>query len=132
MPTPARGTKKYGTRGACTSEFFGHLNLPRETAAAIAEFGNLGVAQSTWKSYRTAQTMLLKCSKDTNQDMELPLNSRKVLIFIDYLARTLGVKGGHRQLISVRLKTNAHCTQLRPAGNMNRFSKISPQRNIEP
>ncbi len=37
--------------------------------------------------------MLLKCSKDTNQDMELPLNSRKVLIFIDYLARTRGLKG---------------------------------------
>jgi hypothetical protein len=37
--------------------------------------------------------MLLKCSKDTNQNMELPLNSRKVLIFIDYLARTRGLKG---------------------------------------
>ncbi len=61
--------------------------------------------------------MLLKCSKDANQNMELPLNSRKVLIFIDYLARTRGLKGA---TVSSYL------------ADSNRSSKISPQRNLEP
>jgi hypothetical protein len=36
--------------------------------------------------------MLLKCAKDTNENLEIPLDSRKVLIFIDWLARRRGLK----------------------------------------
>jgi hypothetical protein len=68
------------------------LYLPKDTAESIAKFSNLGVAQSTWNAYRTAETMLLKCWKETGHNMELPLNSRHILIFIDYLARIRGLK----------------------------------------
>ncbi len=91
-PQPAKGTKKYGLKGGCASEFLTNLNLPEDTAASIAKFGNLGVAQSTWNSYRTAQTMLLKCGKDTKENLEIPLDNRKMLIFIDWLARCRGLK----------------------------------------
>ena len=37
--------------------------------------------------------MLLKCAKDTKTQMELPLNNRQILIFIDWLARIRGLKG---------------------------------------
>jgi len=79
-------------KGGCASEFLTNLNLPEDTAASIAKFGNLGVAQSTWNSYRTAQTMLLKCEKETKENLEIPLDDRKVLIFIDWLARCRGLK----------------------------------------
>ena len=69
------------------------LDLPKETAESIAKFSNLGVAQSTWNTYRTAKTMLLKCAKETGQSMELPLKNKQILIFIDYLARKRGLKG---------------------------------------
>jgi len=97
-------------KGGCASEFLTNLNLPEDTAASIAKFGNLGVAQSTWNSYRTAQTMLLKCEKETKENLEIPLDDRKVLIFIDWLARCRGLKSasitsylsGIRQLHIVR------------------------------
>jgi hypothetical protein len=85
-PTPAKGSKKYGTTGGCSSKFFAHLELPKETADSLANFGNLGIAQSTWNSYKTAQIMLLKCAKESGQNMEIPLSSKQFLIFIDWLA----------------------------------------------
>jgi hypothetical protein len=91
-PTPAKGSKKYGTTGGCSSKFFAHLELPKDTADSLANFGNLGIAQSTWNSYKTAQIMLLKCAKDTGQNMEIPLSSKQILIFIDWLARTRKLK----------------------------------------
>jgi hypothetical protein len=36
--------------------------------------------------------MLLKCAKETGQNMEIPLSSKQILIFIDWLARTRKLK----------------------------------------
>jgi hypothetical protein len=79
-------------KGGCATEFLDLLDLPKETAESIAKFSNLGVAQSTWNTYRTAKTMLLKCSKETGHSMELPLNNKNILIFIDYPATKRGLK----------------------------------------
>jgi hypothetical protein len=53
----------------------------------------MGVAKSTWSSYKSAKQMLLKCEKDTRNRMELPLKERDILIFIDYLARFRNLRG---------------------------------------
>lgn len=79
-------------------------------AESLASLGNLGVAKSTWNTYKTAQTMLLKCGKETKVNMEVPLNSKQILVFIDWLARYRNLKGatinsylsGIRQLHIVR------------------------------
>lgn len=92
-PVPVRGSTKYGNQGGCTAELLADLRLPTETAKALAALGNLGVAKSTWSTYRTAQTMVAKCQNDTGTDMSLPFDERKTLIFIDWLIRIRGVKG---------------------------------------
>ncbi len=88
-----KGDKKYGTAGGCAKELLACLQLPEDIAKSLAEFGNFGVAKNTWKSYKSAKHMLLKCSKETKTNMELPLAEREILIFIDWLARHRGLKG---------------------------------------
>jgi hypothetical protein len=86
-PKAVKGDRKYGTAGGCTKDLLSDLQLPDDVAQSLAEFGNMGVAKSTWSSYKSAKQMLMKCEKDTRNKMELPLRERDILIFIDYLAR---------------------------------------------
>jgi hypothetical protein len=92
QPAAIRGNKKFGTQGGCTHELLDELQLPEEIAKSLAELGNLGVAKSTWNSYKTAQQMLMKCEKDTGEKMNIPINDRQILIFVNWLARTRGLK----------------------------------------
>jgi hypothetical protein len=79
--------------GGCTRELLNNLQLPDDVAESLVEFGNMGVAKSTWKSYNSAKHMLMKCAKETKNCMELPLAEREILIFIDWLARHRHLKG---------------------------------------
>ena len=88
----AKGTKKYGSSGGCSRDLLKGLCLPDEVADSLANLGNLGVAKSTWNAYKTAQQMLLKCAKDSQVTMDIPLTNRQILIFIDWLARVRGLK----------------------------------------
>jgi len=92
-PKAVKGDRKYGTAGGCTKDLLSDLQLPDDVAQSLAEFGNLGVAKSTWSSYKSAKQMLMKCEKDTRNKMELPLRERDILIFIDYLARHRNLRG---------------------------------------
>ncbi len=91
-PTPVRGSHKYGKKGGCAGELLAELELPESTAKTLAELGNMGIAVSTWSTYRTAKTMIQKCEADTLEDMSIPFNQRKILIFIDWLIRVRKVK----------------------------------------
>ena len=70
------------------------LGLPQEVSDSIAKWSNLGVARSTWSSYKTAKIMLEKCSKDLNLNLDPPMTKRKAVAFIDWLARVRGLKCG--------------------------------------
>jgi hypothetical protein len=91
-PTPVRGSTKYGKKGGCTADFLVQLDLPAETAASLAALGNLGVAQNTWSTYKTARTMIKKCETEMKVDLTIPFDQRKTLIFIDYLIRARSLK----------------------------------------
>jgi hypothetical protein len=92
-PHAIKGDRKYGTSGGCTKELLDDFKLPDDVARSLAEFGNLGVAKSTWSSYKSAKQMLMKCEKETKTKMELPLQERDILIFIEYLARHRNLRG---------------------------------------
>jgi hypothetical protein len=68
------------------------LDLPAETAASLAALGNLGVAQNTWSTYRTAKTMIKKCENEMKTDLTIPFDQKKTLIFIEYLIRVRCLK----------------------------------------
>ena len=89
-----KGTSKYGEKGNCTKDLFGELNIPEETKENLAKWGNFGLAQGTWSSYRTAERMLLTCLKQKKRAFELPLTMEIVVIFIDWLLEERKVKAG--------------------------------------
>ena len=97
-PKAIPGSTKYGTVGGCTTTFLRALELPSEITESLAKWGNLGVTKSTWSSYKTAQTMLDLCRRETGVCMDLPLTNAKTLAFIDWLARV-------RKLRAATIKT---------------------------
>ena len=97
-PKAIPGSTKYGTAGGCTTTFLRALELPSEITESLAKWGNLGVTKSTWSSYKTAQTMLDLCRRETGVCMDLPLTNAKTLAFIDWLARV-------RKLRAATIKT---------------------------
>ena len=97
-PTPIRGSSKFGAAGGCSPLLLHGLGLPESITDSLTKWGNLGVARSTWSSYKTAEYMLEKCQSETEVNMDLPLNQKKVLVYIDWLARI-------RKLKSATIKT---------------------------
>ena len=81
--------------------------------------------------------MLMKCEKDTGEKMNIPINDRQILIFINWLARTRGLKAatistylsGIRQLHVVKgieppvIRTGLVKLVLKGIGNMQGISK---------
>ncbi len=73
---------------------FRNLGLGSKAAENLANTGNFGLSQATWSNYKTAEKMLLRCSKDTGKKMELPLAQSQILFFIDWLIRARDTKHG--------------------------------------
>lgn len=82
------GSSKYSTTGGCSAYSLTRLDLPENVRQSIANLGNLGIANGTWKSYKAGQDMLYKCSLETKHHMPLPLAESDILFFIDWLHRT--------------------------------------------
>lgn len=82
-----RGSTKYGQTGNCSQHLFDNMALPEVTRKSLATIGNFAITKKTWSSYRTAEKMLERCSKETNYPLDLPLTNNGVLIFVDWLLR---------------------------------------------
>jgi hypothetical protein len=94
-----REVGKYQGKGLCGAwKTLEGLRIPSEARGRLAEIGNHGLARATWSNYQTAETMLWRCQKETGSSMELPLDTGKVLIFIDWLILVRRVK--HRTIES--------------------------------
>jgi len=81
--TPARtpGTTKYGNSGGM-SLALASRNIPLEVKQDLIRFGNNGVTQNTWSTYRTAQKLLALCCKEHNMVLTLPVPEDTILVFI--------------------------------------------------
>jgi hypothetical protein len=94
-PRVARSAGKYQGKGMCgTRRTLEELRIPKEAKKRLVEIGNHGLARATWSNYRTAETMLWRCQKETGSCMELPMDTGKILIFVDWL---ITVRGGEAQ-----------------------------------
>lgn len=94
MNTPRSNTRysKYSKKGMAGQASFGDLNLSRLEEKQLATVCNFGLAKSTWSNYRTAERMLLTCSKIKKRKLELPLGEREVLIFVNWLVNDKKLK----------------------------------------
>ena len=93
-PKQVLGSSKYGGRGNCSSELFGTLDIPEETKCSLAKWGNFGLAQATWSTYRTAERMFYMCFKGKGRKVEFPLSQADIAIFIDWLLEERKVSAG--------------------------------------
>lgn len=80
-----KGSTKFGPAGGCSSETLASTGLPAERRASLAKYVNLGLAQKTWSTYRTAERMWRKCEADTGTRLELPWRQEQTLFFLDWL-----------------------------------------------
>ena len=93
-PRAAQGKLKYGDKGNCTAELFSSLNIPEETKKNLAKWGNFGLAQGTWSSYRTAERMWWTCMKAKRRLSQLPASQDDITIFVEWLIEDRNVKAG--------------------------------------
>jgi hypothetical protein len=93
-PKAVYGSTKYGGSGSCSTHLFSKLDIPEAARQSLANISNYAVAKKTWSSYKTAERMLDKCRRETEQRLDLPLSNESTLIFIDWLLRIRKVKAG--------------------------------------
>jgi hypothetical protein len=91
-PVRIRGGTKYGSKGLCDEKMFGDVDIPQSVKQSLARIGNFGLAKSTWSSYKTGERMLMKCKKECEGNFELPLGKGALLIFINWLITSRGLK----------------------------------------
>ena len=70
----------------------GNTGLSGPEQQQLRELYSFGLAKETWSSYRTAERMLLRCCREKNQKLELPLREETILVFIHWLAFNRNVK----------------------------------------
>lgn len=91
-PTNIAGSGKYGNNGLYTTESFRHQNLPRKTRSFLARTANFSLAKSTWSTYQTTRNHLKKCQEQTHVNMDMPMNSRQVTVFLSWLLEERRIK----------------------------------------
>ena len=82
-PTSKKNSEKYRKEGLYTENDFSHV--PTELRAVLSHTANFSLSKSTWSTYKTALNRLKDCAIDTNAKLDLPLDEKKILIFIGYL-----------------------------------------------
>jgi len=93
-PKAVYGSTKYGGSGSCSTHLFSKLNIPEAARQSLANIGNHAIAKKTWSSYKTAERMLDRCRRETEQRLDLPLSNESTLVFMDWLLRIRKVKAG--------------------------------------
>jgi len=73
---------------------FQNMDLPEEVKNTLAEWGNYGVANSTWSTYKTSERLLMMCQRHCKKKFEFPMTTENVLLFIHWLIEIRGVKEG--------------------------------------
>jgi hypothetical protein len=96
-PRACREVGKYQRAGLVkASSCLSGLNIAEEAKERLAVIGNHGLAKATWSNYKTAEKMLKKCQSETGSNLEPPLDTAKVLTFVDWLIQVRKVK--HRTI----------------------------------
>ena len=90
-PKRVIGSAKYGKNGLFTKESFGP-HLSAKSKSFLADTANFALAKSTWSTYKTTKNHLMKCQQQTGEDMSLPTDSSKTILFLSWLLEERQVK----------------------------------------
>ena len=97
QPVNIPGSHKYagyqGGRGLFTHNTFVRAGLSYSLTEALVNACNNGLAEGTWRGYRSAKKHLEECSRYTGVRMGFPLHENQTLCLIAYLYAVKGLKG---------------------------------------
>jgi hypothetical protein len=88
------GTTKYGHQGNCNNGFLCQLDIPEDIRKKLSKWGNMGLANGTWSTYRTAERLWWMCMKENKRRGELPATESDTAIFVSWLLHVRKVKAG--------------------------------------
>ena len=81
--SPKKATKvKYSgnVEGGFSTQSFSKFNLPPTIVGALVSASNNSLAMSTWSNYKTAESHLKQCERDTNIKMDFPMDDREICV----------------------------------------------------
>ena len=84
LPRKSLGKARYSQGGLFDSNSFKNLKLPKNIEDKIKKASNHAISKNTRSTYATAMNMLEKCRVETNEQLQLPLQERDILIFIGW------------------------------------------------
>ena len=61
------------------------MGVPEYLAQGLAQTGNFGLSQGSWKTYGTVDRHLVTCGQETGKCLEFPLTPADVLTFIGWM-----------------------------------------------
>jgi hypothetical protein len=67
-------------------------NLTTKSKIFLAETANFALAKSTWSTYKTTRNHLSKCEQQTGEDLSLPVNDAKTILFLSWLLEERKIK----------------------------------------
>ena len=120
LPRAVSASWKYSNVGLFDKESFTNHGLDSSVAKLLADLANLGLAKSTHKVYQTAANHVRNCELENNINLELPFNTQKLLIYLNYLMhdKNLSAKTCDKYLSGIRmmhLRNGYDVPVLRPA-----------------
>ena len=67
-------------------------NLTAKSKIFLAETANFALAKSTWSTYKTTRNHLSKCEHQTGEDLSVPVNDAKIILFLSWLLEERKIK----------------------------------------
>jgi len=86
------GSTKYGSEGLYNLSSFEDSKLPLALKEALVDMANHSLARNTWSTYRTAYKHVENCMVDTGKNINFPMSTEDVLLFVSWLLTIRGVK----------------------------------------
>ena len=79
--------QKFSKLGLVKPSSLVERGVEAEIANILSGVANFGLSFNTWKSYECIINNLLRCQKHTNQSMDLPFNTTKMLTFVGWMIK---------------------------------------------
>lgn len=136
MSPKATKKQKYSKYGGYSGKAFGNYRLPASIVTTLISAANHSLAQTTFKSYKTAENHILRIERDLGMKMQMPFGTSETLLYIGWLKNERKVAVGtiEKYLAGIRLmhlKNGYNVPALRPDIVKSVLTGLEQQENVE-
>jgi hypothetical protein len=128
--------QKYSKFGGFSVNTFDKYKLPPSIVTTLISAANHSLAQTTFKSYKTAERHILRLEKELGIKMRMPFGTSETLLYIGWLKNTRKVAVGtiEKYLAGIRLmhlKAGHNVRALRPDIVQSVLTGLEQEENVE-